>query len=142
MPSAHLAPYIIITILLTISPGLFCNYQFVLLFFLRFYLFLFRQRRREGEREGEKHQCVVASHTPHTGDLACNPGTCPRLGIDNLYFLIPSRFSPSPIIPPPTYCNHHSVLCISESVSVLFVHLFHSLDSAYNEITQYLSFSV
>ena len=30
-----------------------------------------------GEREGEKHQCVVASHTPPTGDLAGNPGLCP-----------------------------------------------------------------
>ena len=36
-----------------------------------------RQRGREGEREGEKHQCVVASHVPPTGDLAHNPGMCP-----------------------------------------------------------------
>ena len=27
--------------------------------------------------EGEKHQCLVASHTPPTGDLAHNPGMCP-----------------------------------------------------------------
>ena len=33
--------------------------------FLRFYLFL---ERGQG-REGEKHQCVVASHVPPTGDL-------------------------------------------------------------------------
>ena len=46
-------------------------------FFLRFYLFIFRQRGREGEREGEKHQCVVASHMPPTGDLASNPDMCP-----------------------------------------------------------------
>ena len=39
--------------------------------------FIFRQRGREGEREGEKHQCVVASCAPPTGDLACNPGMCP-----------------------------------------------------------------
>ena len=32
---------------------------------------------REEEREGEKHQCVVASHVPPTGDLARNPGMCP-----------------------------------------------------------------
>ena len=38
------------------------------------YLFL---EGREGEREGEKHQCVVASHTPPTGDLAGHPGMCP-----------------------------------------------------------------
>ena len=45
-------------------------------FFLKI-LFIFRQRGREGEREGEKHQCVVASLVPPTGDLACNPGMCP-----------------------------------------------------------------
>ena len=39
--------------------------------------FIFRERGREGEREGEKHQCVVASSTPLTGDLAHNPGMCP-----------------------------------------------------------------
>ena len=52
-------------------------------FFLRFFiLFIFRQREREGEREGEKHQCVVASPVPPTGDLAHNSGTCPAwLGI-------------------------------------------------------------
>ena len=27
-------------------------------------------------REGEKHQCVVASHVPPTGDLAHNFGMC------------------------------------------------------------------
>ena len=33
-------------------------------------------REREGKEE-ERHQCVVASHTPLTGDLARNPGMCP-----------------------------------------------------------------
>ena len=33
-------------------------------------LFIFRELGREGERDGEKHQCVVASHVPPTGDLA------------------------------------------------------------------------
>ena len=41
------------------------------------YIFIFRERGREREREGEKHQCVVASRTPPTGDLACNPDMCP-----------------------------------------------------------------
>ena len=51
---------------------------FLFFFFnLRFYLFISRQRRREGKREGAKHQCVVAPHTPPTGDLAGNPGMCP-----------------------------------------------------------------
>ena len=31
----------------------------------------------EGESEGEKYQCVVASCTPPTGDLAYNPGMVP-----------------------------------------------------------------
>ena len=30
------------------------------------------------EKEGEKHQGVVASPTPLTEDLACNPGMCPN----------------------------------------------------------------
>ena len=47
------------------------------LFFLRFYLFTFRERGREGEREGEKLQCVVASHMAPTGALAHNPDMCP-----------------------------------------------------------------
>ena len=46
-------------------------------FFLRVHLFTLRERGRVGEREGEKQQCVAASHTPPTRDLACNPGMCP-----------------------------------------------------------------
>ena len=42
----------------------------MILFFLFFKKF--RERGREGERE--KHQCVVASRAPPTGDLAGNPG--------------------------------------------------------------------
>ena len=44
-------------------------------YFILFYFF--RQREKEGEREGDKHQCVAASHTPPTGDLAHNPGMRP-----------------------------------------------------------------
>ena len=36
-------------------------------FFLKIYLFIFRQRGREGEREREKHPVVVASHAPLLG---------------------------------------------------------------------------
>ena len=44
-------------------------------FFLRFYLFIFRG---EGwEKEEEKHQSVVASCAPPTGDPACHPSMCP-----------------------------------------------------------------
>ena len=45
--------------------------------FKRFYLFIFREGKG-GRREGEKHQCVVASRVPPTGDLARNPGMCPK----------------------------------------------------------------
>ena len=46
----------------------------------------------------------------------------------NLYFSIPSPFSPSSTCPLPSDI-HQSVLCIYESVFVLFVHLYCSLDS-------------
>ena len=36
-----------------------------------------REKGREGERDEEKHQCVVASRVPPTGNLAHNPGMCP-----------------------------------------------------------------
>ena len=39
--------------------------------------YFFRERGREGEREGKKHQCVVVSRVPPTGDLTCNPGIGP-----------------------------------------------------------------
>ena len=46
-------------------------------FLFKRFLFILRERGREGEREGEKHQCVVVSHVPPSGDLARNPGMCP-----------------------------------------------------------------
>ena len=55
-------------------------------FFKDFIYFIFRERGREGEREGEKHQCVVASCMPPTGDLAQNTGVCPRVGIEPATF--------------------------------------------------------
>ena len=50
--------------------------QYYIIFFL-FFIFIFIERGRVGEREGQKHECVVASCMPPTGDLACNPGMCP-----------------------------------------------------------------
>ena len=46
-------------------------------FFYFYFYFIFREKGREGERKGQKHQCVVVSNAPYTGDLACNPGMCP-----------------------------------------------------------------
>ena len=51
--------------------------DFFCYFLKKLYLFIFRERERDGERERGKHQCVVSSHTPSTGDLAHNPGICP-----------------------------------------------------------------
>ena len=54
----------------------------------RFHLFIFRERGREGEREGERNidvqeiRQLVASHTPPTEDLTCNPGMCPDWGLN------------------------------------------------------------
>ena len=56
------------------------SFPFLETFFLDF-TYLFLERRRDGEREGEKHQCMVASFVPHTGDPAFKTGMCPRLGI-------------------------------------------------------------
>ena len=63
------------------------------LFFKRFCLF-FREWGKEGEREGEKHQCVVASHTPPTGDLACSAGMCPDWESNQWPF---GRIPPNPL---------------------------------------------
>ena len=52
----------------------------ILFFFFKIlfiYLFILREKGRERDREGEKYQCVVASYTSPTGDLACNPGMSP-----------------------------------------------------------------
>ena len=57
---------------------LYTKLRWLILFFLRFYLFIFRERGREGQRE--KPQCVVVSQACPTGDLACNPGMCPLTG--------------------------------------------------------------
>ena len=50
---------------------------FLSLFSSKNILFIYFLERGEGEREGEKHQCVVASHEPLTGDIVHNPGMCP-----------------------------------------------------------------
>ena len=44
--------------------------------------FIYFQREGKGEREGEKHQCVLASRSLPTGDLALNPGMCPDLELN------------------------------------------------------------
>ena len=50
------------------------DHMVVSFLFFKKILFMFRERGKEEEREAKKHQCVVASCAPPTGDLACNPG--------------------------------------------------------------------
>ena len=45
--------------------------------FLRFYLFVFREKGKGGEREGEKYQSVASCTPPTRDDLAHHPGMCP-----------------------------------------------------------------
>ena len=49
---------------------------FFLTVFKKDFLYLFLERGEGKKREGEKHQCVVASCMPPTGDLTHNPGMC------------------------------------------------------------------
>ena len=52
-------------------------------FLKRFFVFLLLERGEGREKKRERHSTVgeiqqsVASRTPPTGDLACNPGMCP-----------------------------------------------------------------
>ena len=45
-------------------------------FFKKISFIYFQTEWEEGRKRG-KHQCVVASCAPPTGDMACNPGMCP-----------------------------------------------------------------
>ena len=54
--------------------------------FFKDFMFLFLERAEGKEKEREKHQCVVASCLPPTGDLACNPGMCPDWELNQWLF--------------------------------------------------------
>ena len=60
---------------------------------LFFNLFLERGEGKEKEKERNINvqyiHRLVASHTPPAGDLACNPGMCPDLGIKLVTFQFP-----------------------------------------------------
>ena len=75
---------------------MFASEPWMLVFFvlIRFYLCIFKEKGREGEREEEKHQCVVASHVPPTGDLPCSPGTCPDWESNRRPFGSPTALNP------------------------------------------------
>ena len=47
-----------------------------MVYFFRFYLFIFRQREREGEERKRNIDVWLPLTHPATGDLAHNPGMC------------------------------------------------------------------
>ena len=59
----------------TLHPHSYSVTTYFYFFLKRFFNLFFREGK--GERKGEKHQCVVASCIPPTGDLAHNPHMCP-----------------------------------------------------------------
>ena len=61
--------------------------------FFKYIFYLFIERKEGGKREGEKHQCVATSRPAPTGDLAPNPGMCPRLGIELVALWFAGEFS-------------------------------------------------
>ena len=78
-----LAAFLLLTLNYFQSSNILLQYECQIKYLLRFlfkkmlFIYFSRGKRREKERERAKHRCVVASHTPPTGDLAHNPGTCP-----------------------------------------------------------------
>ena len=50
------------------------------------YMYIFKNSIYLCYREGEKHQCMVDSHTPPTGDLAWNTGMCPNWELNQWSF--------------------------------------------------------
>ena len=101
------------------------------------------------ESLGLKHGCAVYMGAHCTWQntvrsLCCTVHPHDYFITTNLFFLIPSPFPPSSLTLLPSG-NHQPVLCNSESVSILFVHLFCSLNSTYtcvSEIVWFQSFSV
>ena len=68
--------------------------------FLKILFIILRERGKEGEREGRKHQCVVASCAPPTGDLVCNPSMCSDWDLNwQLFGSQPGTQSPEPYQP-------------------------------------------
>ena len=88
---------------------------FIHFFKKRFCLFIFRERGGEGEKEGEKHQCVVASHVPPTGNLGHNPGMCSYWELNQRLFDSQTSAQSTE----PHQRGPHFVLCCQFSVEVL-----------------------
>ena len=80
----HDSVYVLLVCIVCFLDSIANRYVFIAILFLFFiffpfkkkdFVYLFLDRGREGQREGEKHQCVVVSHVPPTGDPARNPGS-------------------------------------------------------------------
>ena len=77
-------------------------------YFLIDFIYLFLERGEGREKETEKHQCVVASHTPPLplGTWPANPGMCPdwESNWQPLGSQASSTQSTEPHQPGPFYC--------------------------------------
>ena len=63
-------------------------------YFLKDFIYLF-YREGETEREGEKHQCVVDSCVPPTGDLISNAGMYPDWELNWRPFVLQAGAQPT-----------------------------------------------
>ena len=98
-------------------------------FFKRFYLFIFRERGEERERE--KHQRVVISCGPPTGDLTHNPGICPDWVLNFRPFSSQANFQSIELHQPWLYLSflkrshsHFHILIVSGSNLHIFIFIF------------------
>ena len=84
--------------------------------FFKDFIYLFLERGEGREKEGEKHQWVVASHMPPTGDLACNPGMCPDWELNQRSFALQAcAQSAEPHHPGPNFILFQNYLYCSMS---------------------------
>ena len=49
--------------------------------YFKYFIYLYLERGKGGRRRGRETSVCGSFHVPPTGDLACNPGMCPGLGI-------------------------------------------------------------
>ena len=86
-------------------------------FFLRFHLFIL-ERGKGKEKEGEKHQCVVASHMPPTGDPACNPRICLDWEL-NWRSQFTEHFGSQPVLSPLSYTSQgYSMVLVNKHLNI------------------------
>ena len=95
---------------------------FTQIWFFKLFYFIFTKSGKEGEREGDKHQCVVASHVPPTGDLAHNPGMCPDQESTRSLFGLQARAQSTELYQPGLFFPRFHVLLYNLKLKLGSVH--------------------